>query len=908
MVLGELGLVRKIDIDQEMQQAYLDYAMSVIVARALPDARDGLKPVHRRILYAMHDMGLQPNTGHKKSARIVGEVLGKYHPHGEVAVYEAMARMAQDFSTRYPLVDGQGNFGSMDGDSPAAMRYTEARLAALSTNLLQDIDKSTVDFVDNFDGTLQEPDVLPAALPNLLLNGATGIAVGMATSVPPHNLSEVVDALKFMLENWTRLDDINVDDLMTFIHGPDFPTGGIVIQEADQEGLAAAYGSGRGRITVRARVHLEELDRGRNRIVVTELPYMTNKSTLIERIASLAREGRLEGITDLRDESDRHGMRIVIELTKNTDELKLLRELYKSTPMQSTFSIIMLALVNGEPRTLSLKQALRVYLDHRHEIVRRRSEHDLAKAQKRAHILEGLRIALKFLDEVISLIRRSPDVETARERLMRKFNLSQEQAQAILDMPLRRLASLERKKIEDEYKELVALIKELHILLKSPKKMREVIAAELNTIKEKYGDRRRTQIVKLEGGDTKLSLLTATDLTPSAEVWVSISEDGRVGRFPEGKAPRPSGSDVAYWLLQVNTRDVLYLVTDNGEAATVAVNALPPVEKPSEGTPFAEISALGADDVLAAAFALPTNGDLPADWYVLTVSRLSMIKKTPVSELPGLSARKFTLVKINDGDHLGWVRLTDGAKQILLATKEGMAIRFAEEEVRPMGLVAAGVTGMKLQRTDEIVGVELLPEDGEIFLITSDGRAKRVPVDQFPVQGRYGQGVIAWKLPARTYLAGMAVGKGTSRVTLHLMKMAAKSMRLDEAPLQTRSARGQQVQELKKGDEVLRVLLPRELPRMEWVAQTEPPKKRATPSRRTNPASASEDGGRKPSPARSKRRAQPQKPAGQTQKRTSGGTGAKQTPQTADKTPGKTPAKGKTPPKTDTGRKKPPTE
>lgn len=814
MTLREVGMVRKIDIDQEMQQAYLDYAMSVIVARALPDARDGLKPVHRRILYAMHDMGIQPSSPYKKSARIVGEVLGKYHPHGEAAVYDAMARMAQDFSTRYPLVDGQGNFGSMDGDSPAAMRYTEARLAQLSTNLLNDIAKNTVNFSDNFDGTLKEPDVLPASLPNLLVNGTTGIAVGMATSIPPHNLSEVVDALSYMLQNWEKLDDINVEDLMNFIKGPDFPTGGIIIQEADQEGLAAAYGSGRGRVTVRARVHFEQMDRGRNRIVVTELPFMTNKATLIERIATLVRDDRLEGISDLRDESDRHGMRISIELSKNTDEEKILRELYKSTPMQNTFSIITLALVNGEPRLLSLKQALRVYLEHRLEIVRRRSEFDLNKAQKRAHILEGLRIAIKNLDDVVNLIRRSPDVETARDRLMRKYKLSQEQAQAILDMPLRRLASLERKKIEDEYKELSTQIKELQALLRSPKRMRMLITQELGEIKVAYGDRRRTQIVNLAEGATKSTLLTATDLTPSEETWVVITEDGRVGRMAEGKSPRPSGTDVAYWQLQVNTRDILYLVSDIGEAGTVSVHALPVVEKPSEGTPFEKICALSQDDILAAAFTLPSEGELPDDWFVTTVSRQSMIKKSAISELPGLSAKPFTLVKINDDDRLGWVRLTNGSEQILMATQAGMAIRFSEEDVRPMGLVAAGVNGMKLAAGDEVIGVETLPADGEVFLLTSDARAKRVKIEQFPVQGRYGQGVIAWKLPTKIRLAGMTIGRGTTRVTIHLMKLAAKSMRLDEAPIQTRSARGQIVQELKTGDEVIGMTVPRDVLRL----------------------------------------------------------------------------------------------
>ncbi len=509
----EVGMVQKIDIDREMQQAYLDYAMSVIVARALPDARDGLKPVHRRILYAMHDMGIRADSTYKKSARIVGEVLGKYHPHGDMAVYEAMARMAQDFSMRYLLVDGQGNFGSVDGDPPAAMRYTEARLAAPAMTMLTDIQKNTVNFSANFDGTLDEPDVLPAALPNLLVNGATGIAVGMATNIPPHNLGEVIDALCYMLDHWEKLDDLTLDDLMQFIEGPDFPTGGVIFHDAGQEdeGLRSAYGSGRGRVTVQAHTHLEEMERGKNRIIVTELPYMTNKASLIERIAELVREERLEGISDLRDESDRHGMRIVIELSKTVEPENVLRELYKQTPMQSTFGITLLALVDGEPRLLTLKGALRVYLEHRLEIIRRRSEYDLERARARAHILEGLRIALQNLDEVIDLIRKSPDVDTARTRLMKRFKLSEIQAQAILDMPLRRLAALERKKIEEEYKEVQALIKELEVLLRSPKKMRTQVSQELLAVKESYCDARRTRIINLKPGVKKTSLLTAQD-------------------------------------------------------------------------------------------------------------------------------------------------------------------------------------------------------------------------------------------------------------------------------------------------------------------------------------------------------------------------------------------------------------
>ncbi|HEY9151428.1 MAG TPA: DNA topoisomerase (ATP-hydrolyzing), partial [Anaerolineales bacterium] len=523
----ELGLVRKIDIDSEMQQAYLDYAMSVIVARALPDARDGLKPVQRRILYAMYDMGIRADTAYKKSARIVGEVLGKYHPHGDLAVYEAMARMAQDFSLRTMLVDGQGNFGSVDGDPPAAMRYTEARLTAPAIDLLADLNKNTVDFVPNFDDTLTEPSVLPSAIPNLLVNGATGIAVGMATSIPPHNLSEIVDALVYMLDRWEKLDDIDVDQLMEFVQGPDFPTGGVIVEEKGEEGIEAAYGSGRGRVTVQAKVHTEEMERGKSRLIVTELPYMVNKSSLIERIAELAREGHLDGLADLRDESDRQGMRIVIELTKNADANIVLHDLYKRTPMQTTFSINLLALVDGEPRTLTLKQALRVYIEHRLTVIRRRAEFDLDKAKQRAHILEGYLIALKNLDEVINIIRSASDVDAARAKLMKRFKLTELQATAILDLQLRRLAALERKKIETEYKEVTAIIKDLTDLLKSAKRMRGVVADELLRVKEAFGDRRRTQIVNLKSGAKGAKALTASDM-PEQNVWIGVTADGLV--------------------------------------------------------------------------------------------------------------------------------------------------------------------------------------------------------------------------------------------------------------------------------------------------------------------------------------------------------------------------------------------
>lgn len=809
----EIGLVRSVDIDHEMQQAYLDYAMSVIVSRALPDARDGLKPVHRRILYAMHDMGLAPDSAYKKSARIVGEVLGKYHPHGDMAVYEAMVRMAQDFSMRYALVDGQGNFGSIDGDPPAAMRYTEARLAALATYMLVDIQKNTVDFVNNFDGTLTEPEVLPAAFPNLLVNGATGIAVGMATSIPPHNLSEVISALNFLLEHWEKLDDITIEDLMHFIPGPDFPTGGVIIQESEGETLAKAYATGRGQVIVQGRAHLEEMSRGRNRIIITELPYMTNKSALIERIATLVREERLEGISDLRDESDRQGMRIVIELSKTADPETVLRHLYKNTPLRSTFSIIMLALVDGEPRLLSLKQALRVYLEHRLNIIRRRSEYDLERARKRAHILEGLLVALHNLDEVIALIRRAPDAELAKTRLVKRFRLSDLQAQAILDMPLRRLAALERKKIEEEYKDMQAQIKNLEALLRSPKKMRQVVAQELNTIRDAFSDARRTQILQPTEGEISHSLLTTTDLVPQQFVWVMASPDGLLARTVEDKLPRLSGREAPAMLLRANTKDTLFLVTEKGEAAAIPLHILPQAEKPSEGVMFNKISALSKAERLATLFALPAKTERAEGWFVLTVTRQGMIKKSAISELPGASAQTFALSKVNPSDQLGWALLTDGKADLLLGTAKGMAVRFSEDEVRPMGLNATGVMGIKLQEGDEVVGVILAPDRGEVLLVASDGTAKRVSIAQFPRQGRYGQGVIAWRLPHGVKVIGMATGKNNARFTLHMAETAAKSIRLDEAIHQGRAARGKAIIEIKPGDQVVGLTIPWDMPR-----------------------------------------------------------------------------------------------
>ncbi len=840
----DLGTIRKIDIDSEMQQSYLDYAMSVIVARALPDARDGLKPVQRRILYAMYDMGIRADSAYKKSARIVGEVLGKYHPHGDSAVYEAMARMAQDFSMRTLLVDGQGNFGSVDGDPPAAMRYTEAKLTPAALDILFDLNKNTVDFTPNFDDTLEEPGVLPAALPNLLVNGATGIAVGMATSIPPHNLGEIIDAIVYMLEKYEKLDDIDVETLMKFVQGPDFPTGGIILLDNKEENpIESAYGSGRGRVTVQAKAHVEEMERGKNRIIVTELPYMVNKSSLIERIADLAREGYLEGLSDLRDESDRQGMRIVLEMTKNADPDIVLRDLYKRTPMQTTFSINLLALVDGEPRTLTLKQALRVYIEHRLTVIKRRAEFDLAKAKARAHILEGYMTALKNLDEIIELIRSASDVDAARSRLMKRYKLSELQATAILDMQLRRLAALERRKIETEYREVTADIKQLTTLLKSPKMMRGVVADELLTVKSLYADRRRTQIVDLSKKGKTTKSLTASDVLPQQQIWIGVTEDGLVSRTVDEKEPKHSGNDAPRWLVKASTTDTVYFVSKSGRAAAVAVHIIPQAEKLSQGSLFYKVSPLQETDSLAAVFALPSRKSaLPEETCVITTTRFGMIKKSLVSELPGPSAQTFVLVKVNEGDRLIEVGLTDNkTKEILLVTAGGMAIRFKEDDVRPMGLVAAGVNGMKLDDKDEVVGVEILPTDGEIFLLTNDGKAKRVDQKDFPAQGRYGKGVIAWELHAKEKLVGVVSDKPNHMATIHLSKGAPKSTRLDAVAVRKRAAtKGDVVVEVKPGEEVTSVNVAWTTERFveeEKAKKTSSPKGKGEPSRKAQSTS-----------------------------------------------------------------------
>jgi DNA gyrase subunit A len=804
----EVGLVRQIDIDAEMQQSYLDYAMSVIVARALPDARDGLKPVHRRILHAMHSMGIRPDTGFKKSARIVGEVLGKYHPHGDMAVYDAMVRMAQGFSMRYPIIEGQGNFGSMDGDPAAAMRYTEARMSNVAMEILTDLDKDTVDFSENFDGSLQEPTVLPSAIPNMLLNGATGIAVGMATSIPPHNLIEVCDALIYMLSNWSKYESISLDKLMKFIKGPDFPTGGIIVRKGtdDGEGMSAAYGTGRGKITLQAKAHVEEMGRGRSRIIVTELPYQTNKSNLIERIAELARSGSLEGLTDLRDESDRQGMRIVIELTKNADPEVVLRTLYKRTPMQNTFSFIMLALVDGEPRLLNLKQALRVYLEHRVEIIRRRSKYELKQARKRAHILEGLQIALKNLDDVIRMIRNAKDTPQARQRLRNRFKLTIAQADAILEMPLRRLSGLERRKIDQEYKEIQKRIKSLETLLRSETKIRDHISDELAEIKGKYGDPRRTQIVLPKNdGDRILTPLTAMDLAPAKDSWIVITEDGRISRTPTMRIPRLAGRNTPHFVIGASGRDTLYLFDERGASAAIPIHVVPEVDQSENGTPLNSVSPFPPNAKLVAGIAVPQlpSGAGSSDLFLVFCTRKGMLKKTSVETFPGPSAKTFTAIKVAAGDTLGWVGLTAGKDELLLVSRLGMAIRFSEKQIRPMGLAAAGVMGMKLEsKDDRIVGMHKIISRSDVLLLSENGFAKRTGLSQFPRQGRYGKGVLTWKSGEGVVLAGSAVGNADQRVKVTFSKSAPKSLRFGDAVRRNRASSGNDVFELAPGNRV----------------------------------------------------------------------------------------------------------
>ncbi len=739
----DIGTVRQVDIDEQMRGAYLDYAMSVIVSRALPDARDGLKPVHRRILYAMYDMGIRAKSPYRKSARIVGETLGKYHPHGDAAIYESMARMAQDFSMRYMLVDGQGNFGSIDGDSPAAMRYTEARLANMAEEMLLDINKNTVDFVDNFDGSLQEPTVMPSRLPNLLLNGSAGIAVGMATNIPPHNLGELTDAIRLMVDNYDHLDEITVDELLACIPGPDFPTGGMII---GAEGIRQAYSTGRGRVVIRAMAHIEEMGTNRHRIVITELPYQVNKTTLIERIAALARSGRIDEISDLRDESDRRGLSIVIELKRYAQPKKVLNQLFKYTTLQTTFGVQLLALVDGEPRLLSLKRALRIYIEHRRKVITRRTEFDLGNARARAHILEGLIIALANIDDVIKTIRRSPDADVAKERLIKLFQLSEKQAQAILDMQLRRLAALEREKIEGEYKELEKTIAYLEDLLATPKKILALIIKDLDEVVEKFGDGRRTRIAPDANEE-----FSEEDLVADEAVLISITERGYIKRVVAGTFRRQArggrgvkghsmrDEDEINMLVPARSLNTILFFSDRGKVYSEKAYQIPDADRTARGIPLVNILALETGEMLTAMTVVP---DFSAAQYCIMATRNGKIKRVALSRFSSVRPSGLIAITLDKDDVLGWVCLTSGDDEVIIVTKNGQALRYHESKVRSMGRPAAGVRAIKMRPGDYLAGMDVVDPQSDLLVVMQNGYGKRTPVKEYPIKGRATMGVI----------------------------------------------------------------------------------------------------------------------------------------------------------------------
>ena len=732
-----------ISIEEEMRDAYLDYSMSVIVSRALPDVRDGLKPVHRRVLYGMHELGLQSGKPHKKSARVVGEVLGKYHPHGDSAVYDSLVRMVQDFSLRYPLIDGQGNFGSIDGDSPAAMRYTEVRMKPIAAEMLKDLDKETVDFSLNFDDSLEEPTVMPSAIPNLLVNGAAGIAVGMATNIPPHNMREVISGLIALIDN----PEIEITELMKHVTAPDFPTGGIIY---GYDGVRQAYLTGRGKVVIRARALVEVTQKnGRESIVVTELPYQVNKVRLIEKIVELVHEKKVEGIADIRDESDREGMRLVIELKRDAVAKVVLNNLYKHTPMQDTFGVIMLALVDGVPRVLNLKEMMEYYVKHRNEIVLRRTQYDLAAAEKRAHILEGLKICLDNLDEVITTIRQSPDTPTAQERLMERFGLTEVQAKAILEMRLQRLTGMERQKIEAEYQETLALIEELKSILASPAKQMQIIKDELLKVGEVYGDERRTEIRPHEGD------FSIEDMIAQEDVVITITHDGFIKRFPVSGYRRQhrggrgvagaqaKNEDFIEHMFIASTHNYILFFTTAGRCYWLKVYEIPEAGRSARGRSLANIMELPPGEKIRTYINI-RNFDDPH--FIIMATANGIVKKTDLQQYSNPRRTGINAITIEDGDELIEARLTDGDHQIILAKSSGYAVRFPESEVRPMGRTAMGVKGITLDDEERCISmVTAKRNDTSLLAVTDNGYGKRSKVDDYRMTKRGARGVITIK-------------------------------------------------------------------------------------------------------------------------------------------------------------------
>jgi DNA gyrase subunit A len=798
--------IQPVDIGEQMRSAYLDYAMSVIVARALPDARDGLKPVHRRILYAMLDMGIRSNGAFKKSARIVGEVLGKYHPHNPDAVYEAMARMAQDFSLRYPLVDGQGNFGSLGGDRPAAMRYTEARLKPMGEELLADIDKDTVNFVDNFDSSLKEPEVLPSRLPNLLLNGSSGIAVGMATNIPPHNLTELVGALRYMIDHHDKMDDITGEDLLKFVKGPDFPTGAIIVGE---EGIRDLYSKGKGQLIVRAKSRIEEGRRGRMRIVISEIPYQLNMTNLLERIAELVREGRLEGVADLRDETDRQGLSIVVELKAGAQPKMVLNRLYKYTPLQSSFSAQILALVEGEPRLLSLKRCLQIYIEHRQEVLTRRSQFELEKAQARAHILEGLLKALANLDDVIETIRKSADAEIAKQKLMTRFKLSDKQSQAILDMQLRRLAALERKKIEDEYKEVSDRIAYLQDLLKHPKKILTLIKEDLTAMDKAYGDTRKT-VIDTEGkGD-----VTEESLVADEAVLVSITQQGYVKRVA-AKAFRAQGrggsgvkghatknEDEVLLLVPARSLDTVLFFSNRGKVYSEKAYRIPDADRTARGTPIVNILGVNANETITAAVVVPNFKNAE---YCVMATRDGKIKRMALSEFEVVRPSGLIAMGLDKDDQLGWAGLASGKDHIILVSQQGQALRFSVEKVRSMGRQAAGVKAIRMKANDRLASMEVVEPSGDLLVISTRGYGKRTPLKQYPAKGRGTSGVKTTDAKAMAtigHIAAARVVQKSDEVTIISSAGVVLRTAVKDIKQASRATRGVRIMHMAEGDSV----------------------------------------------------------------------------------------------------------
>ncbi|HFK0103391.1 DNA gyrase subunit A [Listeria monocytogenes] len=730
--------ITEINLNKEMRTSFLDYAMSVIVARALPDVRDGLKPVHRRILYAMNDLGMTSDKAYKKSARIVGEVIGKYHPHGDTAVYFTMVRMAQDFSYRNMLVDGHGNFGSVDGDMAAAMRYTEARMSKISMELLRDINKDTIDYADNYDGSEREPVILPARFPNLLVNGSSGIAVGMATNIPTHHLGEVIDGVLALSHD----PEITIRDLMEYIPGPDFPTAGMIM---GRSGIRRAYESGRGSITVRGRVDIEEKKNGKETIVITEIPYQVNKARLVERIAELAREKKIDGITSLNDESDRSGMRIVIEVRRDISASVIVNNLFKMTALQTTFGINMLALVDNHPKVLNLKEILYYYLEHQKVVIRRRTEFELRKAEARAHILEGLRIALDNIDAIIKLIRGSKTSDVAKEGLMTQFNLSDKQAQAILDMRLQRLTGLEREKIEEEYQNLVALINDLKAILADDERILEIIREELEEIKVKYADKRRTEIL---AGD--LVSLEDEDLIPEEEVAITLTKRGYIKRLPLStyRSQRRGGrgiqgmstheDDFVEHLVATSTHDTLLFFTNTGKVYRSKGYEVPEYGRTAKGIPIINLLGIESQEQVNAVINLSEFTD---DSYLFFTTKYGVVKRTTLSQFAKIRQSGLRAVELRENDELISVQMTDGSKNMIIATKHGQSIYFPEENIRVMGRTAAGVRGIRLREDDEVIGMEVLEDDEKVLVVTEKGYGKQTPASQYPLRNRGGMGV-----------------------------------------------------------------------------------------------------------------------------------------------------------------------